>query len=475
MAKIPPIRRLLAEREALYAEMTVLHEDMQRIRAELNDASKQLDALKHVGAQKQLEGLWMPPGHFYSPLADPVDVKINEEEIFNEPPAIRGVDLNESGQLQLLKEFEPLYGQQPFSSEPVPLRRYFFENPNYSYSDGIFLYCMIRHLRPRRIVEIGSGYSSCAMLDVNELFFDNSIECTFIDPYPQLLRDLIKESDQKCVRIIGQRVQDVDLAVFRSLQPHDILFIDSSHVAKTGSDVNYILFKILPLLQAGVYIHFHDIFYPFEYPTYWVYEGRSWNEVYLLRAFLQYNRSFQIQFFSTFLISKYRQLFESRFPLCLKRPGGHLWMKKIVYSPELDRVDAATVRKRKRAPAALDLSSREHTYFLNDGWYLPEGGHCWMSRIGVFQISAPASAGAHLTIHAWSPHSSGATLSAIADDISLGSSQIDGPGEIHAIFPLPSSLAGRDSILVRLDLDRIYHAAGDPRKLGLSVSRIEVE
>src|SRR5207237_8125791 len=138
--------------------------------------------------------------------------------------------------------------------------------------------------------------------DVNELFFDNAIQCTFIDPYPQLLRTLMKESDFARTRIIGQRVQDVDVGIFRELEASDILFIDSSHVAKTGSDVNYILFKILPLLNEGVLIHFHDIFYPFEYPVDWVYEGRSWNEAYLLRAFMQYNEAFEIQFFNSFLI-----------------------------------------------------------------------------------------------------------------------------------------------------------------------------
>src|SRR5207244_10036767 len=127
------------------------------------------------------------------------------------------------------------YGVQPFSVEPIPGRRYRFENPNYSYNDAIVLYGMMRHAQPHRIVEIGSGYSSCAMLDVNELFFDNAIQCTFIDPYPQLLRTLMKESDFARTRIIGQRVQDVDVGIFRELEASDILFIDSSHVAKTGS------------------------------------------------------------------------------------------------------------------------------------------------------------------------------------------------------------------------------------------------
>ena len=78
-----------------------------------------------------------------------------------------------------LREF---YDEQPFSAQKTAGRRYWFENPAYSYSDAILLYCMMRHLRPRRIIEVGAGYSSGAILDTNELFFDNSIECTFIEP-----------------------------------------------------------------------------------------------------------------------------------------------------------------------------------------------------------------------------------------------------------------------------------------------------
>ena len=153
-------------------------------------------------------------------------------------------------------------------------RRYFFENPTYSYSDAICLYGMIRHVRPRRIIEVGSGYSSCVMLDTNELFFDNRIECTFIDPYPERLQSLIRKDDHARIAIVPKRVQDVAPRRFHEQAANDILFIDSTHVAKIGSDVNHIIGNILPVLRPGVYVHFHDIFYPFEYPLEWLDEGR---------------------------------------------------------------------------------------------------------------------------------------------------------------------------------------------------------
>src|SRR5207248_995366 len=145
---------------------------------ELRTLRRQFEA-----AWQQLPQTWVPPGHFYSPIPSITEVKINEQEIFEHPPQIRGVELNEIKQLDLLKKIAMFYPEQPFTATRVASWRYYFENPNYSYNDAIVLYCMMRHLKPRRIVEVGSGFSSCAMLDVNEIFFDNSIACTFNDPY----------------------------------------------------------------------------------------------------------------------------------------------------------------------------------------------------------------------------------------------------------------------------------------------------
>jgi hypothetical protein len=217
----------------------------------------------------------------------------------------------------------------PFGDNKRNQLRYFFINPAYSYSDAIILYSVLRHTQPKRVIEVGSGYSSCVTLDVNELFFDNKIECTFIEPYPELLLNLIKEQDKQFIKIIPEKLQDVDPAIFASLEENDVLFIDSTHVSKVNSDVNYAIFNILPSLKRGVYIHFHDIFYPFEYPRQWIYEGRAWNETYLLHAFLQYNSAFEIFFFNTFLEHYKEELFAKDMPLCLQNRGGSIWLRKI--------------------------------------------------------------------------------------------------------------------------------------------------
>ena len=230
--------------------------------------------------------------------------------------------------MALLREFATYYKDLPFSEKRQQGFRYFFENPSYSYSDAIFLYCMMRHARPKRVIEIGAGYSSCVILDTNERFFANSIDCIFVEPYPELLLSLLKEGDRDRIKIYSEKAQDVDVDMFRALSANDILFVDSTHVSKTGSDVNRIAFEILPVLPSGAYVHFHDIFYPFEYPKEWVYEGRAWNENYLLRAFLQYNSAFEIMRFNTFLEQCHEEFFHRHMPLCLRNRGGSIWLRK---------------------------------------------------------------------------------------------------------------------------------------------------
>ena len=275
-------------------------------------------------------GGFVPPGHFYSPIPSLDEVALREDVIFNRiPRKVPGIDLNTEEQMDMFASFKEYYDELPFKADKTDSLRYFFENPTYSYSDAILLYCMMRHAQPKRIIEIGSGYSSCVILDTNEIFFNNNISCTFIEPYPQLLESLIKENDKERVEIISTKLQDVDLSKFSSLSSRDILFVDSTHVSKVDSDVNYIFFEILPSLSSGVYIHFHDIFYPFEYPKEWIYAGRAWNENYILRAFLQYNSAFKIIFYNTFLEHYYEQKFISEMPLCLKNKGGSIWLKKI--------------------------------------------------------------------------------------------------------------------------------------------------
>jgi len=192
---------------------------------------------------------------------------------------------------------------------------------------------MMRHFKPQRIIEIGSGHSSAIMLDTNEHFFDNKIHCTFIEPFPEeRLMQILRESDKLSHQIIKEKVQSVKLEVFQMLNKNDILFIDSTHVSKIGSDVNHLLFEVLPSLKPGVLVHFHDIFYPFELPKHWVLESRYfWNENYILRAFLMNNEKYEIIIFNTYLQKIKPDWFKKEMPECTEKSEGtgSIWLRKL--------------------------------------------------------------------------------------------------------------------------------------------------
>lgn len=278
---------------------------------------------------KQSLNSCFPNGHFYSPVISIESVKKKEGQIWKNRnvDGISGIELRVEEQKKLVQQFVKYYVALPFKSGRQEKIRYQFENGSYSYTDGIILYSMIRHFQPKRIIEIGSGYSSMVTLDTNELYFNNQIDVIFIEPFPERLFSLMRDDDKKGIPVIEKEVQQVSLDVFKKLGAGDILFIDSTHVSKTGSDVNYILFEILPVLKSGVLIHFHDIFYPFEYPKEWVFQGRNWNEDYILKAFLMYNEKFEIKLFSEYLHKHHKDIFEDM-PLCYLNTGGNLWIEK---------------------------------------------------------------------------------------------------------------------------------------------------
>lgn len=267
-------------------------------------------------------------GHFYSPIVSKVDVDSFEDNIWPKKlvATIPEIDLRAEQQKELLKTLSKYYDELPFTVEKSIENRYCYNNGTYSYTDAIVLYSIIRHFNPKRIIEIGSGYSSALMLDTKEKF-NHHLKLTFIEPYPKLLLSLFRKNDLENCTVMHSGVQAVPIKEFEALEADDILFIDSSHISKTGSDVNYELFKILPSLASGVLIHIHDIFFPFEYPKDWVYEGRNWNEIYLIRAFLSHNSDYSILLFSNYMHKHHKSAFQEM-PLTYKNTGGNLWLRK---------------------------------------------------------------------------------------------------------------------------------------------------
>jgi predicted O-methyltransferase YrrM len=261
------------------------------------------------------------------------DLRSREREIWKglTEQKISGIDLQVAEQLRLLSSFQQYYQVDLFPPTKAEGARYYYENGYYNFTDAFVLQSFIRHFKSRRIIEAGSGFSSAVMLDTREKY-RHDLHLTFIEPNPERLYSLLKDKDREHAQIITKNLQDVELSHFSVLEPGDILFIDSTHVSKTGSDVNYIFFEIIPSLKPGVLIHFHDIFYPFEYPREWVYEGRNWNENYLLRSFLMYNSAYSIRFFAHYLSLHHGALLESM-PLCKRYPSGNLWIEKRLTTP----------------------------------------------------------------------------------------------------------------------------------------------
>lgn len=268
-----------------------------------------------------------PPGHFYSPLPSREEVAEALARGGFGPP-FAGVDLNEAGQDARLERFREYYRAQPFPEQATPGRRFHLDNPSYGHFDAIMLYCMLQEAQPRRVIEVGSGFSSAAMLDLNERVFGGRIEFTFIDPDMKRLRPLLRPEDEKRARLIERRVQDVPLDTFARLEANDVLFIDSSHVSKIGSDVNRLYFDVVPSLARGVLVHIHDVAGNLEYPKEWYDEGRAWNEQYLLRAFLMHNSAFRIELFTGWLFNTRHAWFREHMPLCARGGGGQMWLRK---------------------------------------------------------------------------------------------------------------------------------------------------
>ena len=206
---------------------------------------------------------------------------------------------------------------------PYPvIPRYYEQNTKYGIVDALILYMMISELRPKNIIEIGSGFSSAVILDTNEYCFNNKINTVFIEPYPARLKTLLKQKDR--IVLHENYLQNINPDIFDLLCPGDILFIDSSHMAKKGSDVNKLYFEILPRLKSGVYIHIHDVFKDFDYPEEWTRNGWVWNEAYILRAFLMNNEKYEIIFFCDMWNDKLSEteMFDNFVG------GANLWLRK---------------------------------------------------------------------------------------------------------------------------------------------------
>ena len=284
--------------------------------------------------RRRYTGNEQPPfaryGSYYSPFPDLKDVQRRAGKLFAKHVVDLGpsINLRTDEQKALLREVARYHGEFDWPQQPSADRRFYLENPYFCIGDALVLYGFLRHFKPRRVIEIGSGFSSALMVDTDEQFLGNLIDFVFVDPESERVEQLLRPQDSSQVTVIKSPVQDLSLETFDKLGRGDFLFIDSSHVVKVGSDVNYLLFEVLPRLTAGVIVHFHDIMWPFEYPKQWFEEGRAWNEAYAVRAFLQYNDAFQILLFNNYAGYCLTELVQELMPRFLENKGGSLWLRK---------------------------------------------------------------------------------------------------------------------------------------------------
>jgi predicted O-methyltransferase YrrM len=278
-------------------------------------------------------GFHVTSNHFNQPIPDTRTLK---ESLWTRHSELVGIDLNERKQRELLglfvQRFKAEYDRFPLAKGDSP-SAYYVNNKIFESVDGEMLYCMVRYLKPRRIIEVGSGFSTLlfAQAIARNKQEDVAYECELIaiEPYPNRV---LKTGIPGLSRLIEDEVQNVPLALFASLGENDILFIDSSHVVRIGSDVQYECLEVLPRLAKGVVVHFHDIFFPAEYPRDIILKGYQFpNEQYIVQAFLAFNGSFELVWAGSFMHLAHPKQLEDAFASYTRagRWPGSLWLRRV--------------------------------------------------------------------------------------------------------------------------------------------------
>ena len=244
-----------------------------------------------------------------------------------------GIDFDTSAMLCLADSFHERYASEysvfgkTIHNEDA---QFFFGNGVYERIDAEVLHCMIRSYRPKRVIEIGSGFSSLITAAACELnrAEGHPVEFSLIEPYPN---DFIRPTIPGIFQLHRMGVEECPIQMFEELEEGDILFIDSTHVIRSGNDVEYEYFEIIPRLKPGVIIHIHDIFLPFRYPESWIREEHIfWNEQYLVEAMLMHNSSFKVLWAGCHMHTEHPQRLAEAFPgYDPKRVmPGSLWLKR---------------------------------------------------------------------------------------------------------------------------------------------------
>ena len=261
---------------------------------------------------------------YYQPLINP---KKYLKKSLRSDRVLKGIDFNHSEQLDLIKSFKYNDELLKIPIDYVNENVYYYNNNWYNAGDSEFFYNIVRHYKPKRIIEVGSGYSTLMAIEAIKAnkIENESYRCKHIciEPFE---RDWLSKLD---VELVRQKVEEIDIDLFKQLEPNDILFIDSSHMIRPQGDVLYEILEMLPVVNSGVLIHIHDIFSPKDYLNEWIEGHLLWNEQYLLEAFLMFNKDYRVIGALNYLTHQYFSEFTSKSPTFLKQNTP----ENIIYEP----------------------------------------------------------------------------------------------------------------------------------------------
>jgi hypothetical protein len=275
---------------------------------------------RHIYRVADRLGVYPVIDHYHDPPVRPVLDPRRERRL-------PGIDLRVGEQLNLLSELRYAEELRAIPSRSNGSLSPYYDNPAFAPADSGVYHCLLRHFKPRRVIEVGSGQST--RFAANALAI-NAAEghaggLLTIEPYES------PELERLGATVIRERVEDVGADVFDRLEPRDVLFIDSSHVVRPGGDVAFLLLEIVPALPPGVFVHIHDVFTPYDYPTEWSRRRWFWTEQYMVEALLTHNTRLQIVLAVHDLMTRYPQELAEACPVPSGVvPGptpGSLWLR----------------------------------------------------------------------------------------------------------------------------------------------------
>jgi hypothetical protein len=225
------------------------------------------------------------------------------------------MEMDTAAQIEFVEsELAPFLAELPAALEPAERQGFTIWNGQYQAGDAELLYALLRWLRPARVLELGSGFST--LVSEAALAANAEGELVSVDPEPRTaVPGRLERSD----------VRALPSERFTELEDGDVLFIDTSHIVKLGSEVNRLVLEVLPALAPGVWVHFHDVFLPYEYPRYLLEQEAYFNEQYLVHAFLLGNEDWEVALGACALFRGERERLQALVPSLGERPSDPRW------------------------------------------------------------------------------------------------------------------------------------------------------